>query len=322
MSDEVFRPQPPGPQPVIQGTPPPAFAKMMQEKRGPVLSNTPSPIDNGVLRDMIAGLKANTAHYEEILLPSKGRFYDGADGPEGGVLHVRPMVGEEEQILATPQFVRKGTAMNMIFSRCLREQFKPENLLSADRTYLLIYLRGISYGLQYEVNVRCEDCDKKFSTTLDLDQDIEVEYCPDDFNPPLEAVMPTSGLSFTYRLSTGRDELQVQQYRDRRVKDFGSDVADDTLSFRMAQLVTSVTGPSGTITDKQEIQRLAKALHISDVAFIRNTVTEPPFGVNTRVQIICPVCQHDFDVEMPLEANFFFPRRRKEKTPALPSGTN
>src|SRR5690606_17492699 len=74
--------------------------------------------------------------WEEFEFPSKGRFY--TDIPP--VVHIRPMTGEEEQILATPRFVKKGKAIDMIFDRCIREKINTEDLLSVDRTHLLIYL--------------------------------------------------------------------------------------------------------------------------------------------------------------------------------------
>ena len=46
--------------------------------------------------------------------PSKGRFY--TDIP--GVLHVKPMTGVEEQILATQRIVKKGKAIDAIFRNC------------------------------------------------------------------------------------------------------------------------------------------------------------------------------------------------------------
>jgi hypothetical protein len=46
-------------------------------------------------------------------------------------------------------------------------------------------------------------------------------------------------------------------------------------------------------------------------------VTDPPFGVDTKVTIISPVSSEEFEIELPLEANFFFPRnRKKDKTQA------
>jgi hypothetical protein len=261
------------------------------------------------LRELIEGLKGHT--FEEIELPSRGRFYDGDDGPSNGVVSLRPMTGEEEQILATPRFVKKGQAINMIFSKCLKEGFQPEKLLTIDRTYILIYLRGISYSPIYDVEIKCPECDKKFSHNIDLNS-LYVEGCPDDFGPLLQDVLPKSRLPFSYRLSTGQDEQDINDYRERRVKAFGGDSADDTLIYRTAALLDHIDG----ITQKNELQILLKNLSINDVSYIRGCINEPPFGVDTNVEILCPMCLHDFEVDLPLEANFFFPRRKKTKTQA------
>lgn len=256
------------------------------------------------LEDLIAGLKPKYV-YDEVVLPSKGNFYDGKDGPTDGVLHIRPMTGEEEGILATPRYVRQGTAINMIFHRCLQEQsFRPEDLLSTDRTFLLICLRGISYTPKYDVEVKCPDCERKFQTKIDLNSLI-VNDCPLDFRPPLSDTMPISGYKFNYRLSRGKDEQALQEYRDRQLKLWGDTGADDTLIYRTALLLDDIEG----LREKHELQMLIKKLPIQDVAFLRNTITDPPFGIDTKCTITCAGCLHDFDVDLPLEAGFFFPRQ-------------
>lgn len=266
---------------------------------------------SGDLKSLLEDLKNSTSIYEEILLPSRGVFYDGSNGPEDGILHVKPMTGEEEQILATPRFVKKGQALNMIFSRCIKEKFRPEDLLTVDRTYLLIYLRGISYSPSYDVEIKCPECERKFATEIDLNS-LVVERCPEGYGPQLEGVLPTSGYKFKYRLSKGRDETEIQDHRDRRIKNFGDNAADDTLTYRTSLLLEEIQG----ITDKRDLQTLVRSLPISDVSHIRNCINEPPFGVDTKVESVCPSCLQEFDLELPLEANFFFPRQRREKTQA------
>jgi len=262
---------------------------------------------SGHLKDLLQQLKSSTSNYEEIQLPSKGKFYDGVNGPSNGILSIRQMTGEEEQILATPRFVRKGQAINMIFKRCIMEDnFQPENLLTADRTYLLIYLRGISYSNHYDVEIKCPECGAKFSTDIDLSS-LYVEHCPNEFGPLLEDTLPTTNLVFHYRLSTGRDEQEITEYRDRRLKTYGDQAADDTLTHRTSMLLEDIDG----ITDKSELQVLLKNLPINDVAHIRNSINEPPFGVDTNVEIVCPSCTAEFEMDLPLEANFFFPRKKK-----------
>lgn len=260
------------------------------------------------LQALLAVLKSQSGIYEEIKLPSLGRFYNGMDGPNDGKLHIRPMTGEEEEILATQRYVKRGKAVNMIFEKCIQENFKPENLLSVDRTFLLIYLRGISYGVEYEVEVRDPETDRKFNTTIDLDS-LEIEFCPDNYGPVLSDKLPRSGFDVEYRLSRGSDEIALQEYRERKLKQ-GSDAhADDSLIFRTAQLINSIQG----VTDKYELQLLIKNLPIQDVSYLRNLVSEPPFGISTKVSILSPVSSEEFEVELPLEANFFFPRGRKKE---------
>jgi len=264
------------------------------------------------LEQLIQGIQTKSTLFEEITLPSKGRFYDGEDGPQDGIIHIRPMTGEEEQILATPRFVKKGQAINMIFDRCMQENFNSERFITPDRTYMLIFLRGISYTPSYDVEVKCPHCDRKFATVIDLN-DLYVESCPETFSSTnLKDSLPTTGYNFSYRLSTGFDEQNVQSHRDRKLRGGfeTSGQADDTLLYRTAIMIEEIEG----LNNKEELQALLKKLPISDVAYLRTTVNEPPFGVDTKVEIPCPGCLEDFEIELPLESNFFFPRGRK-KTP-------
>lgn len=265
---------------------------------------------SGKLEELIAGAQTSTHHYHEVTLPSQGRFYvDNGEGPADGKLHVRPMTGEEEQILATPRLVRRGQAINMIFDRCIREDYKSENFLTPDRTFLLIFLRGLSYTKDYDVEVRCPECNTKFATIIDLDA-LWVDKCPLDFDERnLEGKLPTTGFTYRYRISKGTDEQHIQDYRERRLKGFDlAGQADDTLLYRTAMLLEDIEG----LSDKTELQLLLKRLPINDVAYLRNTVNNQPFGVDTNVNISCPSCFADFSVDLPLEANFFFPRARRE----------
>jgi hypothetical protein len=282
----------------VSGNPPPQFqqvlAQMKQQKepaperaapgesrrmqtRKPTRQKNPlqQPSDMRVtgserLEELIRGIE-DQAIYEPVELPSRGVFYDGTDGPPDGVLHIRPMTGEEEQILATPRFVRKGQAINMIFNRCVQEKYDTERFLDLNGLY--------------------------------------VDYCPADFNDGnLTDVLPTTGYQFTYRLARGGDEQEVQNYRDHRAKNFDlSSQADDTLLYRTSLLIDNIEG----LQSRNEIQMLMRKLPISDVAYMRDATSNPPFGVNTTVTIQSPYTLQDFEIELPLEANFFFPRAKK-----------
>lgn len=296
----------------VTGAVPDAFKKAMRgQTQAPAGKGQEMRVTgSGKLEELIAGIGARGSMvYEKIELPSKGKFYNGEDGPSDGVIHIRPMTGEEEEILATPRFVKKGQAINMIFNRCMKENYDSANFLTQDRTYMLIYLRGISYTPEYDVEVRDPETDQTFATTINLN-DLYVDFCKSDFGTDnLEDALPVTGYRFKYRLAVGKDEQAIQDYRERRAKNFDlSGQADDTLIYRTAHLIEEVEG----LTDKHEIQTLLKKLPIQDVAYLRTVVNEPPFGVDTKVSITNPYSLRDFEIELPLESNFFFPRAKKK----------
>lgn len=306
----------------VSGKVPEEFKQVLAQKRmqgqpRAEKRNAPSEMrvtGSGRLEELIAGIGAKGGMiYEQVELPSKGKFYDGENGPSDGIIHLRPMTGEEEEILATPRFVKKGQAINMIFNKCIRESYDSANFLTQDRTYMLIYLRGISYTPEYDVEVRDPDSDQTFATTINLNE-LYVDHCSSDFGPEdLQDVLPSTGYKFRYRLAIGKDEQLIQEYRERRAKNFDlSGQADDTLLYRTAHLMEEIEG----LADKLEIQTLLKKLPIQDVAYLRTVVNEPPFGVDTKINITNPYTMRDFEIELPLESNFFFPRAKRTKSTA------
>ena len=283
----------------------------MARRPGPRTRSKPVSvkINSSPALDAILGkIQEKTAIYEAIELPSKGIFYNGEDGPINGILHLRRMTGEEEQVLATQRIVKKGDAVNTIFRRCMQEQYDPAWLLTADRTYMLIYLRGISYTPRYDVEINCPACRSRFSHPLNLDQ-IMVDDCPIDFTPEcLHGELPTTGLKYIYRLSRGFDEQELMEYRQRQNQmPEEDDATDDTLTFRTGQLLEEIEG----VTDKQELAFAVSKLPSSDTNHLMNVVNNPPFGADTSVDIECRVCGHNFSVDMPMESGFFFPRPKR-----------
>lgn len=258
------------------------------------------------LKGLIEQLRPITFNYDEIYLPSKGLFYDGENGPKNGVLHLRPMSGKEEEILATPRWAKGGKAVNMIIEACMKEKYDVNSLLTADRTYLILFLRGISYGPDYDVEIKCPSCSARFSHVVNLNSDLVIDECPDNFGPDqMEDVLPSSGLRFGYHLSSGYDDDDIQKYRERNAKFFGDKRNDDTLTERVTQLTDYID----VISNKREIKVLIEQLPVIDVNYLRNVINDPPFGVDTKVSVICPMCYEEFSLEMPMETNFFFPRR-------------
>jgi hypothetical protein len=99
---------------------------------------------------------------------------------------------------------------------------------------------------------------------------------------------------------------------------WGDNSHDDTLLFRAALLVEQLETPGGqTLSGQANIQSIIERLPIKDVAHLRNLLSEPPFGVDTKINLVCPSCTAEFNTDLPLESNFFFPRT--PRAPANPA---
>lgn len=293
--------------PKISGNIPPQLQEMLGGQAPSSVERNPvGPMKGPASPAMIVMSKLDALQYDRIELPSKGYFYSEDSPLRSGVLHIRPMTGAEEEILATPRYVKRNEAIDMIFRKCLQEQINPSDLITADRTYTLIWLRGISYGHLYNVELKCPACEARFEYNIDLSE-LPVNYCEEAQS--LSGTLPKSGLSFSYRYGTGGDETAVSNYRERRIKNFGGNAVDDTITYRTALLLKNIDDVDVTA----QLQILLKRLPIQDTTYIRNLVNDPPFGVDTKITAVCPSCTNTFDVEMPFDAGFFFPRNRKKE---------
>lgn len=94
---------------------------------------------------------------------------------EDGVLHreveLSPLRGREEELLASNHCRKSASLVTAVLSRCIRRvgaispvtEDVTRNLLVADRQYLLLKLREVTFGEQVQATVSCPwpDCSKK-----------------------------------------------------------------------------------------------------------------------------------------------------------------
>jgi hypothetical protein len=131
---------------------------------------------------------------------------------------------------------------------------------------------------------------------------------PLELSEPLSGVFPKCGHPFRYRLSRGEDEADLSKYRERRAKEWGDQAFDDTLLRRDTMLVEDIAG----FTGKTEISAILESLTMDDISYLRELLRNPGFGVDTSLPLVCPFCSEEFSVELPMDANFFFPRRTRK----------
>jgi hypothetical protein len=255
--------------------------------------------------EIIERLKAKR-NFEEVMLPSKSLVYESIGLQPNQSVHVRAMTIAEEKVLSTPRLVRSGQALDKIFESCLMENVDSNNLLVVDRTFLLFYIRGISYGPSYEVSIKCPSCQESFEDEINLDS-LQVSHADDNFDDDICAELPHSGLKIWYRLPRGSDEKNLSRHRQHMIKGLGNQMLDDTIVKRNIMLTNRIEH----FKDRTEIEQIINNLSVLDSNFLRDKISDPPFGVDTSVNITCPLCYHEWEMEVPIDVNFFFPKTKK-----------
>lgn len=222
--------------------------------------------------------------------------------PSNGVGHgikslmVRPMTMKEERILTNKTLAKSGEAHREIFKSCVgaalgpdgnEVEFDLDSLYLEDEFALLLFLRAISYGMDYDTEIVCDECKKKYDITLNLETDLPVKYAPEGLSPTVTVDLPISKHKVTLKYPT------IEASRE----------ADNVIDM-IPHLVVKVDK-----IDSAAVPIWLTSLIGRDISVMRKAV-EAPFGVNKKVKFVCTNDKCDDagvqqEVELPITAEFF-----------------
>lgn len=237
-------------------------------------------------------------------LPSKGLFYNNGElASEEGEIHVHALSALTEINLKNPDLLFNGKALEQVCAECIPEIKKSAELYGKDIDALMLYLRVVTYGPLFEVQVKhtCEDA-KQHSYTVDLEQKIQ------DMKP----LDPTEFQRYKVMLDTGQT-VQVEPIRFRHMiqlfqknagkKELTPDEVKENIIFNLVNLIAEVDG----ISDKKMITEWAKSLTTPQQNKIAQLLeTTGDWGPNNMQQLKCKDCGTMMDVELPLNPISFF----------------
>lgn len=231
-----------------------------------------------VIDDILKELPTDTA--VEVELPSECRVYK-LDDP-GAPITIRPMTFEDEKALVSAG--KAQDPVNLILQRCTTN-IQVMDLLSMDKLYLIMKLREISYGDDYNTLLICSHCQAENPTTVKLSQ-LNVNPVPDDFQDPITVSLPSINKEAKVRLPRVRDERIMTD----------TDAALD----QIWRFVSEIDGH----TDKSIIAAVVDKLPLKDIRTILNAI-KTDFGVDTKIKFQCDSCGGVTIVDLPIDANFF-----------------
>jgi hypothetical protein len=237
--------------------------------------------------------------------------YTDQEGATHRRVVLRKMTGREEAILADRKYARNGGKLvTELLHSCIVEIDGLEKngrgpvagMYSADRNYLLLRLRSITFGSELESTYTCPGCGESISALENLDE-LPVRMLPEgeeqqDLTVELEdGWVDREGqvhTALTMRLPTGADEEAVApQMREN------ASLGKNALLARCAKSLGEVP------THRLEAlgPRIMSELTMTDRRLIDRTLNEAAPGVELVREIECPRCAKTFSTSLDL-SNF------------------
>ncbi len=248
---------------------------------------------------------------EFVELPSGGRFY-GEGHPLHGqdTIEIKYMTTKQEDILTSQTLLKKGVAINrMLQSLLVTPELDVKDLLIGDKNALTVAARISGYGPDYKVQLTCPSCNHVGEAAVDLQQSITVVDGTDWGELAIEngenntfiITLPKTGVRQQVRLMNGHDEARIVEEAKKQKK---HKLAVSTLSDQMKRVTVSVND----ITDRARISDFISKMPALDARYFRKAYQKATPSVRLMHDHVCPQCDYESDLEVPLQAEFFWPQ--------------
>jgi hypothetical protein len=238
--------------------------------------------------------------------------------PSGLTGKIRGMRVREERILADRQLAKSGAQTDALLAACWQDTLDPDlyalndgaldwlKVLSGDRFYALLQLRIATYGPSYAFSVPCSSCRAKIDWEIDLSE-LPVKKLPEPSRASFaagnrfETTLPDGSRKLWFKLMLGDDERKLPQLR--------RSAPDRVLSALLAHRVLEVEG-----IEAREKRRFLEDLSMADATQLFHEFDEADCGVETKINIECPECGAEQEIELPFGREFFLPTTKGQRS--------
>jgi len=217
--------------------------------------------------------------------------------PSGREATIREMTATEEGYLASPKLMKSGEAFEKILRNCIVEKdIDLDDMLVGDRYYLMLAIRRLTFGDDYDFKVRCSSCGQTSTLSVNL-AELPVKNLDGNVDTTHTITLPRTGKKITFRLLRGRDEKKIATTLRKNPQEL----------IRLSLYLHTVAIDG----DENVSEKFFETLPGADSLHYRRKIDEVTCGVDTTVEATCPECDNEFEVQLPISENFFFPNSRK-----------
>ena len=237
--------------------------------------------------------------YEIIKLPSEGKFY------KNGIkeVSVEYMTSKDEDLLTTPSLIENGTVLDILLKRKIKTpNVNPNDLLTGDRSAIILFLRSSSYGAEYAVQVADPRTNALFKTNVNLNKlkYKKVNQKPDE-NGYFIVELPMRKKTVKFKLLTSGEEnilfKKAEAYKDASGEEFS-----EYSTIKLKAHVVSIDEK----TDRTYISKFVDAMPALDALTIRRKIIDvsPDVDMNYKFKT---KDGYKFNAELSIGIDFFFP---------------
>ena len=263
----------------------------------------PSPPDNQGAPS-VSGLNYSVPT-EFVSLPSRGKLYSEEHPLHNQeVVEIRYMTAKEEDILASISLIEKGLVIDRLLENILVLDIDPRTLLLGDRAAIMIAARVSAYGNAYTAQVTCSECQEQQKYNFDLKKvNLNEECFNDDFLRSNKITFNEKIGGFNVQLPVSNVTLGVKMLTaDIEDSISGDDESEVTSALR--RLIVSVEGKN----DPQIVTQFVSTMLASDSRYLRVMIPSLTPSIDLKQTFVCKECKHEEAREVPLTAEFFWPR--------------
>ena len=244
---------------------------------------------------------------ELVELPSKGLFYDEGHPLYGReTVEIKHMTTKEEDILTNQSFVKNGTAIDKLLQSVLVDppKLNIKDMLIGDKNALTVACRVFGYGAEYETKFSCPSCGTTQQHMFDLS---EIEHS--DFVENLEefdAVIAYDKKMVVLPIPRTKTKLELRILTDDGATTTRKNKKGNKFSIikQYEKMIYSVNGNS----DRAYVKNYIDSMSALDSRYLRSAYSKIIPGVDFSCSFDCDACGHEDEVEVPLAAEFFWPK--------------
>ena len=248
-----------------------------------------------------------------VELPTGGIFYPEGHPAHGKTkLEINYMTALQEDMLTSEDLLKEGVAVTrMVQSLLVDKSINIQDLLIADVNALMVASRVTGFGPEYTTRIRCSNCGSNDEYEANLNESLEMStdqtrqrvktlqapLISEDGTMFYNVELPLSKVNVGCKLLTGSDEEKVS--RRASMESNGRSL----ITTLLRTIIFSVNGETNPIA----VASFVNSMPTQDSQFLREKYLTLIPNFSLMQQYACQSCGHTADVEVPLNADFFWP---------------